>query len=113
MRFLVDTIITNNTTGKSVLKAFQVEAVDELDARIKALDLKSGNESIVVMRAHTISDFSHNSRPAAMKGFAVDVENCEGCAAFQMAEQEMKRLATSAKAWELQAKGYSKVIERL
>jgi hypothetical protein len=59
MKFLVDTVITNNTTGRSILKAFQVEAIDELDATVKALDLKSGNESIIVKKAHAISDFSH------------------------------------------------------
>jgi hypothetical protein len=59
MKFLVDTIITNTTTGRSTLKAFQVEATDEMDATVKALDLKSGNESIIVKKAHAISDFSH------------------------------------------------------
>lgn len=58
MRFLVDTVITNNTTGRSVRKAFQVDATDEMDATIKALDLKSGNESIIVKKAHSVSDFS-------------------------------------------------------
>lgn len=59
MRFLVDTMITNNTTGRSIRKAFTVNAADATDAAIKALDFKGGAESMIVIKTHKVSDFSH------------------------------------------------------
>jgi hypothetical protein len=59
MKFLVDAMITNNTTGRSIRKAFTVDAADSTDATIKAFDYKGGAESIIVIRTHTVSDFSH------------------------------------------------------
>lgn len=59
MRYLVDTMITNNTTGRSICKAFTVDAVDATDAAIKAFDFKGGAESMIVIRTHTVSDFSN------------------------------------------------------
>lgn len=65
MRYLVDTMITNNTTGRSIRKAFTVDAVDATDAIIKALDYKGGAESMIVLKTHRVSDFSHLSHPMA------------------------------------------------
>jgi hypothetical protein len=58
MRHLVDTTITNKTTGKITRKTFEVDAISNSDAKVKALDLVGDNESIIVNRAHAISDFS-------------------------------------------------------
>lgn len=58
MRHLVDATITNNTTGKITRKTFEVDAISNLDAKTKALDMVGGNESIIVNRSHAISDFS-------------------------------------------------------
>lgn len=59
MRYLLDTMITNNTTGRSIRKAFTVEATDEHDAINKAFDFKGGAESMIIIRSYKVSDFSH------------------------------------------------------
>lgn len=59
MKYLVNAMITNNTTGRSIRKALTVCATDATDAAIKALDFKGGAESMIVICTHTVSDFSH------------------------------------------------------
>ena len=59
MEYIVDAVITNNHTGRSTRKTFKLDAKDADDAAIKALDLKGGAESMTVIRAHIISDFTH------------------------------------------------------
>ena len=58
-RYLVDTMITNNTTGRSIRKSFTSAAANEHEATDKAFDCKGGAESMIVIRTHEVSDFTY------------------------------------------------------
>lgn len=59
MRFLVDAIITNKTTGKTTPKAWTMEAVSLDAAYNAACCLVGGNETMIIKNISTVSDFSH------------------------------------------------------
>ena len=59
MTFLIDAIVTNNTTGKMTPKAWTMEAANLDSAYDNADSYIGGNESLVIKNICTVSDFSH------------------------------------------------------